>query len=75
MEKKIRVLADNNFPVRCPIWKTITCWLALEHLNAPQWIYGAVGLLNLFLWVTYIRVKRYEESVDILNDGNQRYGH
>lgn len=65
MSKK--VLTHNNFPSRLPIWSSLTCWLALDHWNAPQWLYGAMGLFFLIVWGICINGILTEERVDLLN--------
>ena len=37
-----------------PFYQTITLWLLLDRLSASGIIWGAVGMIVAFLWVTYI---------------------
>ena len=54
MNKRI-VVADKHVPLPfVPIFPTITLWLLLDRLSAPGWVWGAVGMIVAFLWVTYI---------------------
>lgn len=69
--KAKKVLANNNLPTSLPIWSTITCWLALEHWNAPQWLYGALGLFFLIAWVVCIVGVVTEEKVDLLKNDDK----
>lgn len=66
--KSKKVLSMNNLPTRFPIWGTITCWLALDHWNAPQWLYGAMGLFFIILWGIAIHENINEEKVDIFKN-------
>jgi hypothetical protein len=63
-----KVIANNNMPVRLPIWSSITALIALEHWNAPQWVYGATGLFFLIIWIASIILLIVEEKTDIFND-------
>jgi len=36
----MKVLKRSNLPTRLPLWQSVTCLLALEHWNAPEWLYG-----------------------------------
>lgn len=66
--KAKKVLSNSNLPTRLPIWSSMTCWLALEHWNAPQWLYGALGLFFLISWVTSIVGLATEEKIDLLKN-------
>ena len=69
--KAKKVLANNNLPTRLPLWSTITCWLALEHWNAPQWLYGTMGLFFLIGWIACIVGLVTEEKVDLLKNDDK----
>lgn len=64
----MKVLKRNNLPTRLPLWQSITCLLALEHWNAPEWMYGVMGLLFLSLWIASIIMLAKEEGVDLLKN-------
>lgn len=55
-----KVIAYNNLPIRLPLWQGITCWLALEHWNAPEWLY----------LVEVRKEKRDQKINEILNEKN-----
>ena len=64
--KKTKVLASKHLPGKLPVWQSLSFWLALEHWNAPEWLYGAVGLLLLFLWGFSIHRIFTQEQVDFV---------
>ena len=65
--KKRKVLKLGNLQTKPPIWSTITAAMALDYWNAPQWIYGAVGLIFIIGWASCIYHMITEEVVDIFD--------
>ena len=55
-------------PSRLPIYQSLVCWLSLEHWTAPQWLYGAMGVLFLILWGAAIYGLATEEEIDLLKN-------
>lgn len=66
--KSRKVLAYNNMPTRLPLWQTITCWLALDHWNAPQWLYGAMVTFFIFAWAYCFISFFTEKRLDLLGN-------
>ena len=66
--KRKKVIKANNLPYKLPIWASFTAWLALDHWNAPQWVYGAVGLFFLIVWINSIVGMVTQESIDLVNN-------
>lgn len=62
----MKVLKRSNLPTRLPLWQSVTCLLALEHWNAPEWLYGVAGFFFLLLWIASIVTLIKEEQVDLL---------
>jgi hypothetical protein len=65
--KKNKVIKYKNLPSKIPIFPTLTTWLALDHWHAPQWLYGAIGLIFLNLWVLCIIGIFHQDQTDIFN--------
>ena len=65
--KKKKVVATGNLPTRHPFVLGLLAWLALDHWHAPQWAYGAVGLLWLLLLITWIIAWSNEIETDIFD--------
>lgn len=66
--KPKKVLKANNLPSRYPIFPTIVTWLALDHWNAPQWMYGACGLLFVIFWLNAIYNNVTQEEIDLFKN-------
>ena len=66
--KAKKVIAYNNLPSRLPVVATVTCWLALEHWHAPQWLYGVFGFFFLIGWIACIVGLVTEEAIDLLKN-------
>lgn len=66
--KPKKVLRPNNLPTRIPLGMTVLCWLALDHWNAPQWLYGAAALLFVILWINAIHGIATEEKIDLFKN-------
>lgn len=67
--KEKKVLSINNLPPTLPLWQSVTCWLALEHWSAPQWLYGGMGFFILLAWIVAIyRILTTKEYVDLLGN-------
>jgi len=63
-----KVIKSTSLPTKLPIWSTITTALALDYWNAPQWLWGAMGLLFLIGWISCIICFATEEEIDLLKN-------
>lgn len=68
--KTKKVIDAKNLPGKLPIWSTLTTALALDHWNAPEWLWGALGLFFLIGWIAVIASKSREEQVDMFEKEN-----
>lgn len=59
------VISKNNIPRKLPVFAALTSYLALEHFNAPEWLYGAVGFLFLLIFIGAIHGIVVQEEVEI----------
>jgi hypothetical protein len=64
---KMRVIKRGELPTGLPIWPTITTWLALDHWNTPEWLYGAFIVIGAIFWGLSIWVRSIEESESVFN--------
>jgi len=64
----MKVLKRSNLPTRLPLWQSVTCLLALEHWNAPEWLYGVAGFFFLLIWIAGIVLLVKEQEVDLLKN-------
>lgn len=61
-----KVINNKNLPIKFPVLATVVYATALDYWGAPQWVWGAVGLLTVIAWVGAIIVKvKEEEQEDI----------
>lgn len=63
-----KVISSKNLPRRAPFLDTIVYVTAMDYWNAPQWLWGAVGLLLLIGWISFIYVKKHEEDVEVMKE-------
>jgi hypothetical protein len=64
---KRKVIKYSNLPRKAPVWQTLVYFLALDRFHAPEWVWGAVGLLVLLIWIYFIvDVAKYQnEETDV----------
>lgn len=65
---KRKVIKLSNYPTRLPVYNTIITAMALDYWNAPQWLWGALGILFLIIWIVSFYLIFKEEQVDIFNE-------
>ena len=62
-----KVISSSNLPAKYPLFQALTSWIALEHWNAPQWLFGAVGLIFILLFLNAIGHNLIDEDVDLFD--------
>ena len=68
METPRKFVHNKNLPPRIPVTTAVVTWLALDRLNAPEWLYGAFGvILAVFTLVNIILIVK-SDYVDIFKD-------
>lgn len=72
--KKNRVIKRKNLPLKISIWDPLICFLALERFRAPEWLYGAFGVLFLFSYIAAIYRISTETEVDLLKPTGREAG-
>lgn len=51
----MKVISRKQIPASPHLsWKALTAFLALDHFNAPGWLWGAVGCLFALALIGYI---------------------
>lgn len=63
--KKKTVISFKNLPMRMPLSFTALWALVLDRLNAPGYVWGAVGVLMLAIWFAWIHdvIQREEREI------------
>ena len=67
--KKRPVIDDDNLPTRLPYAGTLATVVALHVFRAPEWLYGAVILFLLIVWLGAVIRLAGEASCVIRGDG------
>jgi len=70
--KDYKAIKPQNLPARAPVFSTLTTVLALDHWNAPDWLWGSLGLLFLSIWIFFIVAKAHEQTVDIFKNRKKK---
>jgi len=60
-----KVISYKNLPTRFPLQSTILYVMALFYFNAPQWLFGVVGVLLVLMWATWVYSVFEKEKVDV----------
>lgn len=63
--KHPKVLARKQLPAKLPILNTLVFYLILDKFHAPQWLWGAVGLLMLLTWGVCIYVIATQQQIEL----------
>ncbi|WP_421977847.1 hypothetical protein [Roseivirga seohaensis] len=66
MEKR-NVISRKNLPKNLPFMGTLTCILALDYWNAPEWLWGVIGALLLISWIVVIAARLKDTEIDVLD--------
>ena len=65
-----KVVRPDNLPSKLPFFQTLSTILALDYLNAPQWLCGAIGFLFLIMWIGSISQIINNKKVDLFPEDN-----
>ena len=60
-----KVISWKNLPARLPIFPTITMYLLLVQLQAAEWVWGAIGLFTVLIWIISIIAVCRQVKIDI----------
>jgi hypothetical protein len=53
--KQKPVVDERNLPRKAPVNITLILIVGLRAFEAPQWSWGAIGVILAFLWFKYVR--------------------
>jgi hypothetical protein len=65
--KQDTIIAIKHLPLRNPVGTLLLWWLALDHFQAPNWLYGvAFTILALYtaVWLQQLLTARFVKIVD-----------
>ena len=63
-----KVISFKNEPTKLPVYQTMVCWLLMDRLHSPVWMWGAIGMLFLFIWIASIYSMSKQKQVNIFED-------
>lgn len=66
--KKKKVVSYQNERASPPWVQTAIVYLLLDKWHAPQWLWGAFGLLFLALWISQIIDMMHQIELPVLFD-------
>lgn len=66
----MKVISRKNLPSQSPLPGTALWTTVLHYWNAPQWLWGAMGLIFLLVWIRWVILIIKEKPVDILEDAD-----
>lgn len=66
-----KVISRKNLPTKPPTIATVVAILALDYWNAPQWLWGALGVVFVIIWVAWIVQMFQEKQFDIFKDKSE----
>lgn len=66
--KKRQVIGSGSIQTRMPLFATLMWWMFLDYTNAPGWVYGALGVLIVFVWGVWIYRLFTDETIDLTKE-------
>lgn len=66
-EKKY-VISRENLPTKLPLFATLVTALACDYWDAPGWLWGALGVLFLALWIYAIIRLMNDDDMDVIDE-------
>jgi len=67
--KSMKVI--KNVPTRIPLISGLVMQLALEHYNAPEWLYAVWYTIYIPMFIACIVIVWRQEHVDIFEEFNK----
>ena len=67
----MKVIGRKQIQKRLPLTEAVVTYLALEHFNAPEWLYGALGLFFILVLADVFLSWKNEDVVEIDFDSNK----
>ena len=63
-----KVISRKNLPTISPIMGTVVYATALHYWNAPEWLWGSLGLIMIIIWIGWAVNLYNQESIDIMEE-------
>ncbi len=65
--KNRKVISPKNLPSRFPLVTWVVAILALDHWNAPEWLWATVITIGSIVSIVAIYLMIEQETVDIIS--------
>lgn len=65
--KTRKVIHPSNLPMRPPFLFTGLAYILMDYYEAPDWVFGSVGLFLVLLWIIWVIDVINREHIDVLN--------
>jgi len=49
-----KVLSYKNMPAKMPLMASLFWWMFLDYIKAPGWAFGAMAVLIIVLWTSWV---------------------
>ena len=72
--KKRNVIKSSNLRLRSPVMSGLIIYMALDKWNAPEWLWGVLGLLVLMWIITFIIDMFNTTEIDLFADDKDMTG-
>lgn len=66
----MKVIKRTNLPARLPLFETLIVITVMDYWNAPQWLWGVIGVLLFVVWICSLIIIFRQKGVDIFSDNN-----
>lgn len=66
----MKVIKRTNLPARLPLFETLIVITVMDYWNAPQWLWGVIGVLLFVVWICSLIMIFRQKGVDIFSDNN-----
>ncbi len=67
---KQKKIDRKNLPAKLPVTSTIVAIMAMDYWNAAEWIWGAVVIVGLIIWIACLWSVSNENNIDIFKNKN-----
>lgn len=67
----MKVIKRTCLPTRLPIIGTVVAYIFLDHINAPQVVWGAVGVVYLIGWIATVVTLFKCDYIDIFKKADK----
>lgn len=67
----MNVIKRSCLPPKPPLIGCLVAYLFLDRIQAPEWIWGAVSLFYLILWIAFVVIIFKADYIDIFEKAKE----